>query len=371
MAEEVIIPVHFTRAYPSKIVIEKGGLQRAGEILQELLPYRQKSEFCMVTDKTIRRLYATAVHQSFGRRLSEICFQPGERAKTLANAITSYRVLLETNHKRRDILLGLGGGAICDLSGFVASTYMRGVPYCLLPTSLVAQVDAAIGGKVAVNLRQAKNILGAFYHPLGVLVDPATLSTLPLKEIRNGLSEMIKTAVIGSAELFAFIERSWPLLLDKQIDVFHQALVETIKLKLSILTKDPFESNLKRELNFGHTLAHALETACHFRQISHGEAVSVGMATATRLAQQRGFCTTQTADRILNLLQMIGLPIDWPDGIDVGRLQEALETIASIRNGHLYFVMPQIIGRTIIDESIDIQDVVQAVAGASGEGGWS
>lgn len=367
MVAPEILQIHLTRAYPSKIFIQEGGVQRAGEIIQELVPIRQESQFCIVTDHTLSRLYAPAIHTSFNRVIPEIRFHPGERAKTLTHAIKAYQALLAMNHKRRDILIGLGGGSICDLCGFVASTYMRGVQYCLLPTSIVAQIDAAIGGKVAVNLRQAKNILGSFHHPINVLIDPSTISTLPQKEIRNGLAEMIKTAVIGSADLFAFIERFWPSLLNKNIEIFHQALVETIKIKLAVLNKDPFEDNLKRELNFGHTLAHALETIRDYQKITHGEAVSIGMAVATRMANQKGICSDQTSNRILNLLKIIGLPIEWPKGIDDRQLKKALETIASIRNGHLYFVLPKTIGHAIIDESITIPNVLQGTARTSRE----
>lgn len=361
MACSEIIPVRFARETQYKIRIDHGGLLRVKDILHDANPHYSNSHYYLLTDKTVDKHHSPSLQHSFNERLPVICLSPGERLKTLSSAIKVYDALLKMHFKRRDVLIGMGGGAVCDLTGFIASTFMRGVQYYLLPTSLVAQIDAAIGGKVGVNLSQAKNIIGSFYHPSGILVDSKVLATLPKKEIRNGLSEMIKTAIIASESLFAFVEKNWPLLFRKQIFEFDEAIRETIKIKLALLADDPFESNLKRQLNFGHAIAHSLETIFKYKKISHGEAVSIGMAIATKVALHKGTCSAPTAVRILAVLQNIGLPTNWPIDIDPNRLTTEMQKIMSIRNGHLYFVVPQAIGQTVIDETITIQDILSVI----------
>ncbi len=357
MAITEIIPVSLQRECRYQINIERAGLSRGYAILRDTIRQDPQSRCFLLTDATVHRLYSQKLLNSFHEKLPVLSLPPGERIKTLPNALAVYKKLLKLHFNRRDILIGMGGGTVCDLTGFVAATFMRGIPYYLIPSSLVAQIDAAIGGKVGVNLAQAKNIIGSFYHPAGILIDPSLLTTLPTKEIRNGLSEMIKTAIIASENLFAFIEKNWQALLKKQ-KAFDEAISETIKIKLRLLAKDPFENNLKRHLNFGHTIAHSLETITHYKKISHGEAVSMGMALATRIARTKGHCNNETAERILALLENIGLPTRWPEKITPEHLQNEIKKVTTIRNGHLYFVLPQSIGTTLIDESITVQDLL-------------
>jgi 3-dehydroquinate synthase len=247
-----------------------------------------------------------AALESAGARVRLRTLPPGERAKSIAVVEEACRALIRDGLERGDAVCGLGGGAATDTAGFVAAVLLRGVPWFALPTSLLGQVDAAVGGKTGVNLPEGKNLVGAFHQPRAVACDPSFLATLPARELRAGLAEVVKTAWIGDAELFQALEADPPRSAD------HPALGETVRrcvaVKASIVSRDEREGGLRAVLNFGHTLGHAIETEAGGRWL-HGEAVALGMVAAVHISVETGRCDASLLDRLVRLLDSVGLPV--------------------------------------------------------------
>jgi 3-dehydroquinate synthase len=229
----------------------------------------------------------------------------GEGSKTLATAQLLYRSLLEREADRRSWLVGVGGGIVCDVTGFVASTYLRGLPFGFVASTLLAQVDASVGGKNGVNLDGFKNLVGTFRQPRFVLCDLELLSTLPARELRCGLAELIKAAAVARPSLFAFLEERAGDVLALEPASLERAVLEAVEIKAGIVAADETEQGQRRKLNFGHTLGHAIEAT---RQLPHGEAVSIGMAVASDLSVRLGLLPAQEARRLEQLLERVGLP---------------------------------------------------------------
>jgi 3-dehydroquinate synthase len=273
----------------------------------------------------------------------------GEAAKSAANLAGIWTEMHRSGVDRRTVVLGLGGGTICDVVTLAAATYMRGLPYVLVPTTLTAQADAAIGGKGGVDFMGVKNLVGAFYHPVAVVVDPELLRTLDNRQLRNGLAEIIKVAVISDAELFQRLESISPCgsgSAGELSPVVHKA----IRRKLELLAADPFERNsLARPLNYGHCIGHAVEAASGFA-IPHGEAVAAGMAVAASVGLATGHCSAANLHRILSLIARQGLPVTVPRPLQADSWLRMNE-IRRIRNGPLHLVVPRGIGAcSIIDD---------------------
>jgi 3-dehydroquinate synthase len=341
------------------IIIEPGILTRLGEYLRNL--GLNSEHTIVITDRNVGVLYADLLAQSLQKenfKSTVIAVEAGEQSKTLAKASGLWKQLAKLEVRRRDIIIALGGGVITDLAGFAAAGYMRGIPYLNIPTSLLAQVDAAIGSKVAVDHEAAKNLIGFFYHPLAVYIDPNVLRTLPEAEIRHGLAEVIKVAIIQSPYLFEFLEHHASALLNFDIKLLSQVIELAVNAKIQLVTPDLYERNLQRALNFGHTFGHALETALSYENISHGEAIAIGMAAATRIANARGLLDDRTTMKIIDLIARFKLPV-FASGISTGRLWKALSIIRSIRNGYFHVVLPNAIGGYIFYENLSAKDVEQ------------
>lgn len=355
----ISIPILAQRIDEYSILIKEGMLEVISQYLED---WDRNTLIVIIADENVAPLYA----QKLARHLQNAKFSTqtltiadGESSKSLDVAANLISQFVTLGVKRRDILLALGGGVITDLVGFVAATYMRGIPYINVPTTLVAQLDASIGGKVAVDHRRGKNLLGAFWQPYAVYIDPETLFTLHVDEIRNGLAEAIKVAIIHSEALFEFIETDYSFLLQKRISYLTRLVTETAKAKVELLAPDPYEVDLKRVLNFGHSIGHVLETLNEYNRLfCHGRAISVGMATATRIAAAKGICSHQVAERILSLFVNVGLPIEASD-IDHASFVDAFQVIRSIRNGSLNFVLPEKIGSCSVLSDIPIDLVFQ------------
>lgn len=285
--------------------------------------------------------------RSAGLRVETLLMDDREEKKGLATVERLADELLRRGADRQAVLAALGGGVVGDVTGFLAATYMRGVACVQVPTTLVGQIDAAIGGKTGVNLRGGKNLLGAFHQPLAVLVDPTTLESLPAREYRAGLYEVVKCAVIGDPELFRFLEEKLKTVLAREPRALRTVLLRSIRLKARVVAQDEREQNLRRVLNFGHTVGHALETLAGYHGLRHGEAVGWGMIAATRLATRLGRVTPATAERILSLVHSVGRLPALPR-LPVERIYEQLFADKKKQEAELRFVLPRCIGRVEI-----------------------
>ena len=299
------------RTYP--IHIGSGLLDCLGALTLESLG---EIAVAVVTDDNVAPLYLDRAVKSLedaGLRVCAITLPHGEETKCLTRLSDLYNFLCENRITRKDAVIALGGGVIGDLTGLAAATFLRGVHFIQVPTTLLAQVDSSVGGKVAVDLPQGKNLVGAFYQPEFVLVDPDTLNTLTDDYWRDGLGEVVKYGCIGDADLFALLEDCAPggrAALMARID---EILVHCIQAKADVVAQDERDTGLRMTLNFGHTIAHAVETCQHYTGLRHGEAVALGMHVMTRLTEQKGLTDAGTADRLDALLSQLGMPMQLPD----------------------------------------------------------
>src|SRR5213596_22839 len=292
----MIIPVNLgSRSY--RIIVESGALDTVGARLAEL---RVGSRAALVSDAAILRLYGKTVGQSLesaGCVVATVEVPPGEAAKTLAVAARCWDALLAARLDRTSTVLALGGVAVGDVAGFVAATYMRGVNIVQLPTTVLAQVDASIGGKTAIDHPAAKNLIGAFHQPRLVLVDPAVVRSLPEREFRSGLAEIVKHGIVLDADYFAAVERDAAPPCARDHPVVERVIAGSCRLKAGVVERDERESELRHALNYGHTIGHALETVTGYARFAHGEAVALGIVAEARLAGRLGIASQQTVLR--------------------------------------------------------------------------
>jgi len=343
-------------------VVDWGGLGRLAQYLAQL---RLPPRIFLVTDSNIRDLYAPAILQG----LSCSGFEPllytipaGEASKSQHQLNAIYDWLVERHAERREAIVALGGGVIGDLAGYAAATYLRGVPLVQLPTSLLAQVDAAIGGKTGINHPRGKNLIGAFYQPRLVLADPATLLTLPARERTEGWAEVVKYGMILDAELFAQLEANAGLLRDftrPPADLLCQLIARCIALKASIIEEDEREQGRRAILNYGHTVGHALENVAGYGQWLHGEAVSLGMVIAAAIAQQAGMIAEDGVIRQRQLLAALGLPVSYDGPVQASAILAAIQVDKKVAGKQVHWVMPQSIGKVIVSTMPD--DLVERV----------
>jgi 3-dehydroquinate synthase len=285
----------------------------------------------------------------------------GEESKSLLTAIEVYKRLEKAGATRRStLIIGVGGGAICDLAGFVAMTYMRGIPYALYPTTLVAMADAAVGSKVAVNAPSgSKNLIGGYWSPKYVQIDLSTLGTLSERAYQSGFGEIIKMACIAedNGALLNYLEGHVQELSSRSYQELKYVLERAIAKKIKFVRADFFEKDLNRLLNLGHALGHAVEASSDY-QLLHGESVAIGLAEACRVGINRGFCKSNYAERVIKLLDLFKLPNRLPDWLPDNRLRRELETIICVRDGSLREVIPVSPGKALIQSDIEISDLI-------------
>jgi shikimate kinase/3-dehydroquinate synthase len=343
-------------------VVDWGGLGRVAQYLVQLqLPAR----VFLITDSSVRDLYAPAIIQS----LSYAGFDPqlyavpaGEASKSQSQLNAIYDWLIEHHAERREAIVAMGGGVIGDLAGYAAATYLRGVPLVQVPTSLLAQVDAAIGGKTGINHPRGKNLVGAFYQPRLVLADPATLLTLPVRERTEGWAEVVKYGIILDAELFAQLEAYADTLRDfsqPPAALLCQLIARCIALKASIIEEDEHEQGRRAILNYGHTIGHALENATGYGQWLHGEAVSLGMIVAAAIAEQADLIAGDVVVRQRQLLNALGLPTVYDGQVVAQDIFTAMLVDKKVAGKQVRWIMPQRIGEVIITSMPD--DLVRRV----------
>ena len=283
----------------------------------------------------------------------------GERAKTLANALRIVKTLLRRDHERRQPIVVVGGGSICDLAAFAASIYKRGVPVHLVPTTLLAQVDAAIGGKNGVDLPEGKNLVGTIRQPDTVLVDPVLLGALPDREFASGLAEVVKCGIVRDAALFELLERKGAEIGKRDAGVLSEMLVRAITVKVDAVSADEQDSGDRALLNYGHTVGHAIEAAKSWR-IRHGEAVSLGMEAAAHIAWKLGMVTREFQGRQSALLKACGLPVRLA-GLRVPDIVDAMRYDKKRAGGKPRFVLPEDIGRARHGVEVDDKLVIEAI----------
>ncbi len=345
-----------TPARSYEAVIENGLLSRAGERLRAVAGTR-KNVF-VVTVPTVRRKWGRPLLRSLtdaGLQSHVIEMADGERQKRMATVEKLAGELTRLKADRDSILVALGGGVVGDVTGFVASIYMRGIDVVQIPTTVLAQVDASIGGKTGVNLPGGKNLLGTFHQPLMVLIDPSVLSTLPDREFRAGLYEALKCGLIGRPELFAKLEAITAKALRKDSTPLEWVIAEAVKLKAEVVSADEREGGLRRVLNFGHTVGHALEAESGYKRFLHGEAVAWGMIAASRIAQAIGKCSATVADEITAAVLKVG-PLPKVEARP-GQIVRLMQSDKKAREGVLHFVLPVEIGKVEIVKDVP-QDVV-------------
>lgn len=347
------------RSYP--ILVGTGLLAQLGELLRAGFGALR---VMVITNPTVRNLYGTAVENSLRRAGWDTVWAEmpdGEEHKTLATVETLYDLALDRELDRACPVVALGGGVVGDTAGFFAATYQRGVPFVQVPTTLLAQVDASVGGKVGVNHPRGKNMIGAFYQPRLVVADLDTLATLPLREIRAGLAEVIKYGVIRDAAFFAWLEENVERLLRLEREALAHAVATSCRIKAAVVEEDETEAGLRQILNYGHTVGHALEALTDYRVYHHGEAVAIGMAVAARLAVELGLLAGEDAARIVSLIRRAGLPTEVPERFSPGELIRAMRLDKKTRGGRLTLVLPEAIGRVRIASGIPEATVRRAL----------
>jgi 3-dehydroquinate synthase len=336
--------------------------ERLGELLDGV------ATVALITDTTVETLHGAPLVRtlrSHGADVVACSVPPGERTKSLGTAVRLWNWLAHTGLARRDVVVTFGGGVINDLGGWVASAYMRGVPYVNVPTTLLAMVDGALGGKVAANHPVAKNLLGAFAQPAGVISDVRYLRTLDRRHLAAGLAECIKKGVIASPDYFTFIEDHTETLLTGDLGALERLVAAASAIKCTLIERDPYELDLRRPLNFGHTVGHPLETVTGYAPLLHGEAVAFGMAVEARVAAARGWLPEEVLDRLLAVLGRCGLPVtadDLPAPVRADAIVAATEKVRLIRAGSLRWVLPLDLGDTVIADDVTEGELRAALA---------
>jgi 3-dehydroquinate synthase len=286
-----------------------------------------------------------------------VTLPPGESQKALLVASYLYDQLAEARADRKTLVVAVGGGVVGDLAGFVAATWNRGLPLLMVPTTLLAMVDSSVGGKVGINHPRGKNLIGAFHQPVGVWIDTDYLQTLPEREYRSGLAEVVKYGVILDAEFFAYLEEHAPAILAREAECVRHIIARSCRLKADVVERDEREeTGLRAVLNYGHTFAHAFETVGGYGAWLHGEAVAAGMLCASRLAERRGLIGADVTERQLRLLQMFGLPTA-PEGWPVDELLTTMQRDKKTVAGRLRFVLPRRLGEVALFEDVPESDV--------------
>lgn len=323
-------------------------------VFQEII---RTNTIAIVSNPVVWPLYGALLTKTLtdlGAKITPILVEDGERYKTLDSVMTIYDRLIDSRAERQTAMIALGGGVIGDMAGFTASTYLRGVPFIQVPTTLLAQVDAAIGGKTGVNHPRGKNLIGTFYQPQAVIIDLNTLLSLPQREYLAGLAEVVKYGAIADASFFSYLETHADELLRRDIAALEHAVGVSAAIKASVVQQDEKEKNLRAILNFGHTMGHVLETLGHYKTLLHGEAVSIGMVFAAELSKQLRKLPASDCQRIRQLLQRFSLPCELPD-INIDDCLTTMHVDKKIQNGVVRFVLLNGIGNAYlapVDEAL-------------------
>ncbi|MFX0090959.1 MAG: 3-dehydroquinate synthase [Candidatus Hodarchaeota archaeon] len=342
------------------IIIRRGLFQDIPKILNI------GNRYLIITDSNVKQLYADDLKRLFdkeGKECSVLFFPAGEQSKNIETFINVHEEI-GLSLDRESCIIALGGGVTGDLAGFVASTYMRGISFIQIPTSLLAMVDSSVGGKLGINTSKRKNSIGVFNNPRVVYIDPLMISTLPKSYLKDGLAEVMKHAIIGSRRYFNFISDHTNLILSLDSKIISRLIYESVKIKVSFVKIDEKESDTRRILNFGHTIGHTLEEVIGYGKISHGLAISIGMVAASHVSLSRGMIDKHTFTSIKNIISLLGLPLSLKNlnlKIDPEQIYEYLKYDKKVVSGKISFVLIKGISKPIIKDDITYQEIMEAI----------
>lgn len=358
-------PAHGARSYP--IFVGSGLISTAvADIFNNVLPSAGK-QILIVSNSTIAEHYLPTLIANLTaagierEHIQQALIPDGETFKNLTIYSEIMDVLVKHRFNRDCTIIALGGGVVGDMAGFVAATWQRGVPFLQIPTTLLAQVDSSVGGKTAVNHPSGKNLIGAFHQPAAVIIDIDSLATLPAREFKAGLAEVIKYGVMADADFFAWLEENMPLLLSRDAEALIYAITKSCELKARIVAADETEQGVRALLNLGHTFGHAIEAATHYKTWLHGEAVAVGMIMAAYLAVQEGYLSRTDAIRIEQLIDAAGLPKYPPKNISNSEWLELMARDKKVKHGKLRFILPTGLGRASIFSDISSNALISVI----------
>jgi 3-dehydroquinate synthase len=331
-----------------RVLIEPGLLSGLGALVRDVAPHDRAA---LIVDDKIADTHGRAAEASLrnaGYGPLVTTMTSGENHKNLTTVTALYHKLLDERLERRSPIVTLGGGIIGDTGGFVAASYLRGVSFVQCPTTLLAMVDASVGGKVGVNMPQGKNLIGAFHQPVLVVIDTDTLKTLPKRDFICGLAECVKHGVIRDPELFDWIDANVTAILNLDPGALVELVERNVRIKAAVVMEDEKESGVRAHLNFGHTFAHAIEAGTEYGRYRHGEAVSLGMVAAARLAAECGRCDSSVVDRLVALLKKTGLPTSANDLPATGKLMTIMRSDKKVADGRVRLVLPDSLGAVSI-----------------------
>ncbi|MCD6461104.1 3-dehydroquinate synthase [bacterium] len=319
----------------------------------------------VITNEVVKQWYLKPLINNLtenGFEVSSIILPDGEKTKSITYLETLYHEMLKSHFDRNSFVVALGGGVVGDLAGFAASSYMRGIPFVQIPTTLLSQVDSSVGGKTGINLKEGKNLVGAFYQPKIVLIDPLVLKTLEIRQLKAGFAEVIKYAVIHGKTFFDYLVNNLYDILALEEKSLSHIIAVSCEIKAYVVEQDERESGLRAILNFGHTVGHAIEALTDYDSFVHGEAISVGMAAACRLAEQKtGFSKKDTA-RVKNLIIKSGLPVDIPEQLSADKIIEYMKHDKKVKDGKIRFILPDKIGNARIVNNVTEDDMKRAIS---------
>ncbi|WP_431627554.1 3-dehydroquinate synthase [Alkalinema pantanalense] len=360
-----VIPVELPQN-PYEIAIEAGLLDRLGAWMTDEKLKKMGRKALVVSNPTIFKHYGQRVVdslQSAGFSVGQVILPPGERYKTPSTLQKIYDAALENRLERSSVMVALGGGVIGDMTGFAAATWLRGINVVQVPTSLLAMVDAAIGGKTGVNHPKGKNLIGAFHQPRLVAIDPQVLKTLPVREFRAGMAEVIKYGVIWDAELFQKLEDAKRLDQARYVsdELLQEILARSCGAKAHVVAKDEKESGLREILNYGHTIGHAVESLTGYRLVNHGEAVGIGMVAAGEITVAMGLWTREECDRQNALIAKCALPTQLPTTMDFDAIIASTQNDKKVQAGQVRFVLPDTIGHVNVTDQVTPEVIKQVL----------
>lgn len=342
------------RSYP--IIIAQGMLDAVGRELKKL---NIAKRFGVISDGHVADLYGRRFMDSLAENkipAELIPFPRGEQSKNLQTVGMLASGLAQRGFDRKDGLIALGGGVTGDITGFLASVYMRGIPFVQIPTTLLAQVDSSVGGKTGVDIPEGKNLVGTFYQPKAVYIDTGVLQTLPDIELLGGLAEVIKYGVIADADFFRFLQHHREEILALEPDIIIETIARCCEIKARVVEQDEREGGLRRILNYGHTIGHAIEAASRYTLI-HGLAVAMGMCTAAQLAVRLGHLQQDDADAIIELIRDFGMETSVPDAMNRQEIKKYFKTDKKTIGGRVFYVLPRKIGEVIVTDEVNEQDI--------------